>query len=129
MNLYLLDVVSGSMIFSLVHKRVRGPVHIVHSENWVVYSYYNDKSRRTEIATLELYEGKIQSNTTVFSSLTTTRLPMVERQAFIFPASIESMRETITEKGITSKHILGLLYIFYFSLIYFFFFFLFQILQ
>ncbi|KAK0181962.1 hypothetical protein PV327_000139 [Microctonus hyperodae] len=106
MNLYLLDVVSGSMIFSLVHKRVRGPVHIVHSENWVVYSYYNDKSRRTEIATLELYEGKVQSNTTVFSSLTTTRLPMVERQAFIFPASIESMRETITEKGITSKHIL-----------------------
>ncbi|XP_011303674.1 ER membrane protein complex subunit 1 isoform X2 [Fopius arisanus] len=106
MTLYLLDVVSGAMIFSIVHKRVRGPTHIVHSENWLVYSYYNDKSRRTEIATLELYEGKVQSNTTVFSSLTTTRLPMVERQAFIFPASIESMRETITEKGITSKHIL-----------------------
>ncbi|XP_063985411.1 ER membrane protein complex subunit 1 isoform X2 [Diachasmimorpha longicaudata] len=105
-TLYLLDVVSGAMIFSIVHKRVRGPIHIVHSENWLVYSYYNDKSRRTEIATLELYEGKVQSNTTVFSSLTTTRLPMVERQAFIFPASIESMTETITEKGITSKHIL-----------------------
>ncbi|XP_015111319.1 ER membrane protein complex subunit 1 isoform X2 [Diachasma alloeum] len=105
-TLYLLDVVSGAMIFSIAHKRVRGPIHIVHSENWLVYSYYNDKSRRTEVATLELYEGKVQSNTTVFSSLTTTRLPMVERQAFIFPASIESMRETITEKGITSKHIL-----------------------
>ncbi|XP_043271773.1 ER membrane protein complex subunit 1 isoform X2 [Venturia canescens] len=106
LNLYLLDVVSGAMIFSIVHKRVRGPIHVVHSENWVLYSYYNEKSRRTEIAALELYEGKMQSNTTVFSSLTTTRLPIVERQAFIFPASIESMRETITEKGITSKHIL-----------------------
>ncbi|XP_008550454.1 ER membrane protein complex subunit 1 [Microplitis demolitor] len=106
LNLYLLDVVSGAMIFSIVHKRVRGPFHIVHSENWLIYSYYNDKSRRTEIATLELYEGKVQSNTTVFSSLTTTRLPLVERQAFIFPATIESMQETITEKGITSKHIL-----------------------
>ena len=43
----------------------------------------------------------------MFSSLTTTKLPIVERQAFIFPAAIESMRETITEKGITSKHIIG----------------------
>ncbi|XP_047343681.1 ER membrane protein complex subunit 1 isoform X1 [Vespa velutina] len=106
LNLYLLDVVSGAMIFSIVHKRVRGPFHIVHSENWLIYSYFNEKSRRTEIATLELYEGKIQSNTTVFSSLVTTKLPIVERQAYIFPASIEYMRETITEKGITSKHII-----------------------
>ncbi|XP_033226104.1 ER membrane protein complex subunit 1 isoform X2 [Belonocnema kinseyi] len=106
LSVYLVDVVSGSMIFSMVHKRVRGPVHVVHSENWLVYSYYNEKSRRTEIASLELYEGKVQSNTTVFSSLSATKLPIVERQAFIFPASIESMRETITEKGITSKHII-----------------------
>ncbi|CAL7933904.1 unnamed protein product [Xylocopa violacea] len=106
LNLYLLDVVSGAMIFSIMHKRVRGPVHVVHSENWIVYSYFNEKSRRTEIASLELYEGKVQSNTTVFSSLATTKLPIVERQAFIFPAVIESMRETITEKGITSKHII-----------------------
>lgn len=106
LNLYLLDVVSGAMIFSITHKRVRGPIHIVHSENWLVYSYFNEKGRRTEIATLELYEGKIQSNITVFSSLATTKLPIVERQAFIFPASIEYMQETITEKGITSKHII-----------------------
>ncbi|XP_011347662.1 ER membrane protein complex subunit 1 isoform X3 [Ooceraea biroi] len=106
LNLYLLDVVSGAMIFSITHKRVHGPIHIVHSENWLVYSYFNEKGRRTEIATLELYEGKIQSNTTVFSSLATTKLPIVERQAFIFPASIEYMQETITEKGITSKHII-----------------------
>ncbi|XP_046465087.1 ER membrane protein complex subunit 1 isoform X1 [Neodiprion pinetum] len=106
LTLYLLDVVSGAMVFSVVHKRVRGPFHVVHSENWLVYSYFNEKSRRTEIATMELYEGKTQSNTTAFSSLTTTVLPIVERQAFIFPASIEFLRETITEKGITSKHIM-----------------------
>uniref|UniRef100_A0ABD2XHY3 ER membrane protein complex subunit 1 n=1 Tax=Trichogramma kaykai TaxID=54128 RepID=A0ABD2XHY3_9HYME len=106
LNLYLLDVVSGLMIFSLSHKRTKGPVHIVHSENWVVYSYFNEKSRRTELATLELYEGKMQSNDTAFSSLNNYKLPIVERQAYIFPASIESLQETITEKGITSKHIL-----------------------
>jgi hypothetical protein len=51
-------------------------------------------------------------NISVFSSLATTKLPIVERQAFIFPASIEYMQETITEKGITSKHIIGKLNLF-----------------
>lgn len=64
LNIYLLDSVSGAVVFSTTHKRAKGPVHMVHSENWVVYSYYNDKSRRTEIATLELYEGKSQTNST-----------------------------------------------------------------
>lgn len=64
LSIYLIDVVNGGVVFSIVHKRATEPVHIVHSENWVVYSYFNDKSRRTEVATLELYEGAIQSNTT-----------------------------------------------------------------
>lgn len=65
-----MDAVSGAMIFSIMHKRVRGPIHVVHSENWIVYSYFNEKSRRTEIASLELYEGKIQSNTTGITGVT-----------------------------------------------------------
>jgi len=64
LNIYLIDAVSGSMVFSVSHKRAREPVHIVHSENWLLYSYFSEKSRRTEIVTLELYEGKVQSNTT-----------------------------------------------------------------
>jgi len=63
-NIYLIDAVSGSMVFSVSHKRAREPVHIVHSENWLLYSYFSDKSRRTEIVTLKLYKGKMQSNTT-----------------------------------------------------------------
>ncbi|KAF4519600.1 hypothetical protein B566_EDAN003767 [Ephemera danica] len=106
LNVYLVDAVSGAMVFSATHKRAKGPIHIVHSENWVLYSFYNEKSRRTEIATLELYEGKAQSNSTAFSSMSSLIQPIVERQAFIMPAVVESMRETITEKGITSKHIL-----------------------
>ncbi|XP_044739734.1 ER membrane protein complex subunit 1 isoform X2 [Chrysoperla carnea] len=106
LSIYLIDVVSGSVIFSVTHKRARGPIHIVHSENWLTYCYFNDKWRRTEIATLELYEGKVQSNSTAFSSLNSPKLPMIERQAYIMPATILTMKETITEKGITSKHIL-----------------------
>jgi ER membrane protein complex subunit 1 len=50
LNVHLIDVVSGSIVFSMTHQRVRGPFSIVHSENWLVYAYFNDKVRRTEIS-------------------------------------------------------------------------------
>ncbi|KAL1121968.1 hypothetical protein AAG570_003376 [Ranatra chinensis] len=106
LSVFLLDVVSGRVILSVVHKRASEPIHVVHSENWVAYSYFNDKSRRTEMVALDLYEGKSQTNTTAFSSITQRIDPFIERQAYIFPYHILAMKETITEKGITSKHIL-----------------------
>lgn len=50
LHVHLIDVVAGSIVYSMAHRRVREPLHIVHSENWLVYSYYNDKVRRTEIS-------------------------------------------------------------------------------
>lgn len=107
-NLYLIDVVSGNIIYSCSHRKAREPIHVVHSENWVVYSFVNEKYRRTELGALEMYEGKTQSNSTVFSSMDSAiLLPIVEKQAYILPANVLGLKETITEKGITSKHILG----------------------
>ncbi|XP_030373597.1 ER membrane protein complex subunit 1 isoform X2 [Scaptodrosophila lebanonensis] len=106
LNLYLIDVVSGSIVFTMTHRKVRPPVHIVHSENWLAYSYYNDKVRRTEITTIELYEGKTQANSSVWSSLKAPMMPLVERQSYIIPTVVEALRETITERGITNKHVL-----------------------
>lgn len=37
-NLYLLDSVTGHMVFHCSHKRAKGPITVVHSENWVVVS-------------------------------------------------------------------------------------------
>ncbi|RWS12912.1 hypothetical protein B4U79_03879 [Dinothrombium tinctorium] len=106
-TLYLIDAVTGSIIYSTIHKRSKGPVFVVHSENSVVYSYYNEKSRRTEISSLELYEGKTQVNATSFSSLHRQVIrPFIEHQNFIFPTGISSMVDTLTEKGITNKHLL-----------------------
>uniref|UniRef100_A0A6B2E753 ER membrane protein complex subunit 1 n=1 Tax=Phlebotomus kandelakii TaxID=1109342 RepID=A0A6B2E753_9DIPT len=105
-NIHLIDVVSGSIVISLTHRRAKGPLHMVHSENWLVYSYYNDKVRRTEITTIELYEGKLQTNSTVWSSLNSPPVPMIERQSYIIPANVFAMKETITEKGITNKDVL-----------------------
>ena len=86
---------------------LQGPYHVVHSENWVVYTYYNEKSRRAELGSLELFEGKTQSNATVFSSLHNTVAPLVERQSYILgPAFVTALKDTITEKGITTKNLL-----------------------
>lgn len=102
----LVDGITGLVLYSANHKRVKGPIHLLHSENWVVYSYFNERFRRTEIAALELYEGRIQSNSTVFSSYAISQLPVAETQAYILPGVPLTMTTTITERGITSKFIL-----------------------
>lgn len=65
-------------------------------------------------ATIELYEGNTQANSTVWTSFDAPPLPAIEQQAYIIPATIVSMRETITEKGITNKHVLSMFLPIYF---------------
>jgi len=102
----MMDLVTGKVFFSSTHKKVTGPFHAVHSENWAVYTYYNEKARRTEVVSLEMYEGKVQSNASTFSSIDSSLQPLVERQAYILPLDIVALEETMTTKGITSKHLL-----------------------
>ncbi|CAH8442657.1 unnamed protein product [Heterobilharzia americana] len=54
--LYLIDVVAGRILHSAVHRRCSEPISLVHSENWVIYTYYNHKSLRNEVTVIELYE-------------------------------------------------------------------------
>ena len=107
-DMYLIDAVTGRIIYSSSHKKARGPVHIVHSENSVIYSFYNEKSRRTEISAIDLYEGLQQINSSTFSSLDegTSLRPVIEHNTFIFPTGIRVMTDTVTEKGLTNKHLL-----------------------
>ena len=95
----MMDLVTGKVFFSSTHKKVTGPFHAVHSENWAVYTYYNEKARRTEVVSLEMYEGKVQSNASTFSSIDSSLQPLVERQAYILPLDIVALEETMTTKG------------------------------
>ncbi|KAB0796589.1 hypothetical protein PPYR_10650 [Photinus pyralis] len=106
LSIYLVDGVTGLIVYSAAHKRVAKPIHLVHSENWLVYSYYNARFRRVEFAAVELYEGPTQSNSTSFSSHSVSQLPHPENQAYIFPGTPLAMHATMTERGITNKHIL-----------------------
>uniref|UniRef100_A0A8D0CHR7 ER membrane protein complex subunit 1 n=1 Tax=Scleropages formosus TaxID=113540 RepID=A0A8D0CHR7_SCLFO len=105
-GVFLIDGVTGRIIHEAVQRKARGPIHLVHSENWVVYEYWNAKSRRNEFSVLELFEGTELYNSTVFSSLDRPHLPQVLQQSYIFPSSISTMEATLTEKGITSRHLL-----------------------
>ncbi|KAJ0064469.1 hypothetical protein NL108_006932 [Boleophthalmus pectinirostris] len=105
-GIILIDGITGRIIHEAVQRKARGPVHIVHSENWVVYEYWSTKSRRVEFSVIELYEGMELYNSTVFSSLDRPFAPQVLQQSYIFPSAISAMEATLTEKGITSRHLL-----------------------
>ena len=104
-DLFLVDAVTGRVIYSSSHKRSKGPVHVIHSENSIIYSYYNEKHRRTEISSIDLYDGLTQVNSGAFSSFERMS-PQIEHNTFIFPTGMRTMVDTQTEKGITNKHVL-----------------------
>ena len=53
-NLYLVDTVTGAVVNSFNHKRCRGPVNIVHSENWFFVSiFFNKVSQLLLVAILK----------------------------------------------------------------------------
>nr|XP_002129828.1 ER membrane protein complex subunit 1 [Ciona intestinalis] len=104
--LIVFDGVTGKVVYTNTHKKASGPVHIVHSENWIIYSYWNTKARRTELTSIELYEGKSQHNKTTFSSFHLQANPMVMQQSYIFPTGISCMGVSHTDKAITARQIL-----------------------
>ena len=53
--MYLVDVVTGSVIFHTSHKAAVSPVNLVHSENWIVVS--RGRARAEGRATLGLKVG------------------------------------------------------------------------
>lgn len=106
LSVYLVDGVTGLILYSVLHKRAKGPVHLVHSENWIVYSYFSERFRRMELVSAELYEGYTQSNSTVFSSYAVSLLPLIQTQSYILPANLQKMEVTLTERGITNKFLL-----------------------
>uniref|UniRef100_A0A8C4R981 ER membrane protein complex subunit 1 n=2 Tax=Eptatretus burgeri TaxID=7764 RepID=A0A8C4R981_EPTBU len=105
--LYLLDGVTGRVVYSVTLRRARSPLRLVHTENWLVVLYWNPKARRSELWILELYEGIARHNETAFSSLERPFAgPLALQQAYVLPGRAGPLQVTLTERGITSRHIL-----------------------
>uniref|UniRef100_A0A158P633 ER membrane protein complex subunit 1 n=1 Tax=Angiostrongylus cantonensis TaxID=6313 RepID=A0A158P633_ANGCA len=107
LSIFLVDVVSGQMIHSARLAKVTAPVHIVHCEHWIAYSYWSEKGRRTEIGILELYEGGERTNKNYFDSLSPMKQPPeLVTQSFIYAQGISAMAVSETEQGITTRSLL-----------------------
>jgi len=108
LHVYLVDSVTGDLVHHAFVKGANGPVHMVQSENWVIFHYWNTKLFRWDITVLELFEKKLDwSGTTTFSSYNASNmLPSVLQQSYIFPTAVKSLAVTVTTKGIASKQIL-----------------------
>ncbi|KAK4336915.1 hypothetical protein RND71_044031 [Anisodus tanguticus] len=107
-NIYLIDSITGQIIYSTVQKRSSN-LNVVHTENSIIYSYFNEKVKRTEISAIDLYEGETMANFTAFSSLNRPffiQPAIIQHATFIFPTGITALADTKTEKGVTNKNIL-----------------------
>jgi ER membrane protein complex subunit 1, C-terminal len=116
----LVDTVSGRVLYRASHANAStNPRHIkaVISENWIVYSFVNAKTRKTEVGVLSLYEGMIHrkgltaftspEQTTEFSSWDARETkPIVLSKTYSIPQPVTALGVTQTRNGISAHQIL-----------------------
>lgn len=115
---YLIDTVTGRVLYRVNHQGMQGPVHAVFSENWVIYHYFNLKAHRYEMSVIEIYDQS-RANTKNVIDLMLGRHNLtapvssysyvdveVKLQSYFFSQSVKTVAVTSTAKGITPKQVL-----------------------
>ena len=120
-NLFInvVDSVSGRVIHRASHSSaaLKPTPSVVISENWIIYSFANERTRRTEIGVLSLYEGMIDSKgltafstperTTVFSSVDAKDAkPVVLSKTYSMVKAITALGISATGGGISGRRLL-----------------------
>jgi ER membrane protein complex subunit 1 len=132
-SFYLLDSVSGEVVYSSTHDSIdtNQPITSLLTENWFVYSLWGDlptdhtslpAAKGYQLVVSEFFESSISNDrgplgaSANFSSLKPSdtpsddpALPHVITQAFIIPEAISGMTVTQTRQGITTRQLLGTL--------------------
>ncbi|KAG2767656.1 hypothetical protein PC129_g16298 [Phytophthora cactorum] len=115
LHVSLIDSVAGRIIHRARHSHATGPVRMVQSENWLVYSYWNFKEKRTEMVSLSLFDGAVGMHSlnpwkrpswTSSRSSFDSKAPFVLQKSFIYPTKITSLGVTVTAHGITPQSVL-----------------------
>ncbi len=132
-SFYLLDSVSGEVLYSTTHDAVdtTQPITSLLTENWFVYSLWGDiasdsasspSAKGYQLVVSELFESSLSNDrgplgaSANYSSLRPSdtpsdepALPHIISQAFIIPEAISHMTVTQTRQGITTRQLLGTL--------------------
>eukprot|EP00977_Amphora_coffeiformis_P003499 scaffold655_cov162-Amphora_coffeaeformis.AAC.20 len=121
-NLFInvVDSVSGRVIHRASHASasLKPTPSVVVSENWIIYSFASEKTRRTEIGVLSLYEGMIDSKgltafstperTTAFSSVDAKEAkPVVLSKTYSMVKAITALGISATGGGISGRRLLA----------------------
>ena len=118
----LIDTVSARVLYRISHSDAAvcsqerdANVPIIVSENWIYYSFWNQRAKRSEIGVLSLYDGMIEkygmtafkspAQDTSFSSFEAPK-PIVLHKTFSMGKRIVSMGITQTTLGMSSKNVL-----------------------
>jgi hypothetical protein len=120
-SVYVLDTVSGAIIYSNTHKDVdlSAPIASTLSENWFAYSFTAESSASSpkghQLVSGELFEslspndrGLLDSAANV-SSLAGNTEPFTLTQSYQIPEPISKLSVTQTRQGITSRQLLAVL--------------------
>lgn len=112
------DAVSGNDVQQAYHRRASPPVNVIISENWVIYTFWNDLRRSNEVTVMDFYVGnkKLSGDSSLLSEseqLSSSKWlssfknpvvqPSIESQAFSIRGIIRTLGVSITTKGITHK--------------------------
>jgi hypothetical protein len=115
----LIDGWSGAVLKRFSHKEVSGPVSAVMSDNWLAYSYWNAKSVRQEVSSMELYLALPESFHPLLSSK--DAIPSLaevaanpsfleeKQQTYTYDFAIRALGVTSTTRGITLKQLVAVL--------------------
>merc|ERR1711871_168925 len=112
----IVDGVSAKVIHRVVVEDAVEPVHTATIENNVVVTYWNVKSKRTELLSMMLYEGMINKHglgpmakqeqpDVPFSSFNFIP-PIVIQKTYILPLAVRKLHYTITKNSISIVNLL-----------------------
>ena len=119
----IVDTVSGQILHRASHAHAApgstladdANVPVVISENWIVYTFPNARTRRTELGVITLHEGMIDKHGITafstpeqqesFSSLTSSK-PIALTKTYALSVPVSAIGVTNTKNGISSKNIL-----------------------
>jgi len=129
-SLYLIDTVSGDIVYSVSHDGVdtTQPIASALTENWFAYSLWADvlpttqalpASKGYQIFISEMYESDIPNDRGPLGSASNSSslepsdvpnaepaFPYVTSQSFLIPEAISHMSVTETRQGITTRQLL-----------------------
>jgi hypothetical protein len=106
----IIDTVTGAFLHRTSHKDCAGPINLVFAENWVVYQYWNERSHRFEVSSLEMFEKSGSWGARELDSFTLSPTDIqTQQQTYIIHSAVRTMATTKTSQGITEKTLLCML--------------------